>query len=71
MSGLCDRVADVILPAYDMANEAIEVLRRHDLVTHTNVDVDSVRFRIDLPLTVSVDNPVVGATQVADAILAG
>lgn len=57
--------------AYDMANEAIEVLRRHDLVTHTHVEVDSVRFRIDLPLTVAVDNPVVGANQVADAILAG
>lgn len=55
--------------AYDMADEAIEVLRRHDLIAHAHVEVNSVRFRINLPLTVGPGNPVVGANQVAKAIL--
>ncbi len=55
--------------AYDMADEAIQVLRRHDVTTRTHVDVDSVRFRIDLPAAMSAANPTVGANQVAEAIL--
>lgn len=55
--------------AYDMADEAIHVLRRQDVSVRAHVDIGSVRFRIDLPATVSLGNPTVGANQVASAIL--
>lgn len=55
--------------AYDMADRAIEVLRRHDVAAHSHVDIDSVRFRINMPLAVSAGNPTVGANQVAEAII--
>lgn len=55
--------------AYDMSDPAIEVLRRHDITAHHHVDVGSVRFRVDLPLTASAKSPIVGANQVAAAIL--
>lgn len=55
--------------AYDMDDDVIEVLRRRDPANHTPIDVGSVRFRINLPLAVSVDNPVIGANQVAEAAL--
>lgn len=54
--------------AYDMADEAIQVLRRYDVTARTHVDVGSVRFRIDLPAAMSAGNPIVGANQVAEAI---
>lgn len=54
---------------YDMTDPAIEVLRRDDIVNHHHVNVGSVRFRIDLPLTVSAGNPVQQPNQVARAIL--
>lgn len=55
--------------AYDMSDSAVEVLRRDDVVVHHHVNVDSVRFRVELPTFVSPANPVVGANQVADVIL--
>jgi len=55
--------------AYDMADGAIQVLRRQDVTVRAHVDVRSVKFRIDLPTAVSAGNPIVGANQVADAIL--
>lgn len=55
--------------AYDMADGAIEVLRRHDVAAHSHIDIGSVRFRVDLPVAVSGGNPVVGANQVAAAII--
>ena len=55
--------------AYNMSDSAIEVLRRDDVAVHHHVNVDSVRFRVELPTFVSPANPVVGANQVADVIL--
>jgi len=55
--------------AYDMSDNAVQVLRRSDVVAHSHVDVGSVRFRIDLPTAVSASNPVTGANRVARAIL--
>lgn len=55
--------------AYDMADQAVQVLRRQDVTVRAHVDVGSVRFRIDLPTATSAGNPIVGANQVADAIL--
>lgn len=55
--------------AYDMSDRTIEVLRRDDVAVRHHVDVSSVRFRIELPITASLGNPVVGANQVAQAIL--
>lgn len=56
--------------AYDMSDSAVEVLRRDDVTVHHHVDVSSVRFRVDLPTTASSGNPVVGANQVAEVLLA-
>ncbi|MFC4224244.1 PD-(D/E)XK motif protein [Lysinibacter cavernae] len=55
--------------AYDMSDAGIEVLRRDDIVAHRHVDANSVRFRVELPTTVSPSNPVAGANQVADYVL--
>lgn len=54
---------------YDMADPAVEVLRRDDLITHQHVDAQSVTFRVELPATISLNNPIVGARRVAEAIL--
>ncbi|QET69312.1 PD-(D/E)XK motif protein [Bordetella bronchiseptica] len=54
---------------YDMADPAVEVLRRDDVITHQHVDAQSVTFRVELPATISLDNPVAGAGRVAEAIL--
>jgi hypothetical protein len=55
--------------AYDMSDTAVEVLRRDDIAVHHHVDVNSVRFRVELPTIVTPINPVLGANQVADVIL--
>jgi hypothetical protein len=52
-----------------MADPAVEVLRRDDLITHQHVDAQSVTFRVELPATISLNNPIVGARRVAEAIL--
>lgn len=54
---------------YDMADPAVEVLRRDDVVAHQHVDVQSLSFRVDLPATISLNNPITGARRVAEAIL--
>ena len=54
---------------YDMADPAVEVLRRDDVVAHQHVDVQSLSFRVDLPATISLNNPIAGARRVAEAIL--
>lgn len=54
---------------YDMSDPAIEVLRRDDVVVHQHVDPQSLTFRVDLPATISIDNPIVGPHRVAEAIL--
>ena len=54
--------------SYDMTDSAIQVLRRHDVAERVHVDVSSVRYRLDLPVTLGASNPVVGANQVADSI---
>jgi len=54
---------------YDMADPAVEVLRRDDLITHQHVDAQSVIFRVELPATISLNNPIVGARRIAEAIL--
>ena len=54
---------------YDMADPAVEVLRRDDVVAHQHVDAQSLTFRVDLPATINFDNPVAGGRRVAEAIL--
>lgn len=54
---------------YDMADPAIQILRRDDVVAHQHVDAESLTFRVELPATISLDNPVVGARRVAEVIL--
>ncbi|WP_313301142.1 PD-(D/E)XK motif protein [Diaphorobacter sp.] len=54
---------------YDMADPAVEVLRRDDVVAHQHVDAQSLTFRVELPATISLDNPIAGARRVAEAIL--
>lgn len=54
---------------YDMADPAVEVLRRDDVVAHQHVDAQSLTFRVELPASISLDNPVAGARRVAEAIL--
>ena len=54
---------------YDMADPAVEVLRRDDVVAHQHVDAQSLTFRVELPATISIANPVAGARRVAEAIL--
>lgn len=54
---------------YDMADPAIEVLRRDDVVAHQHVDAQSLTFRVELPATISLNNPIAGARRVAEAIL--
>lgn len=55
--------------SYDMADPAVEVLRRDDIVAHQHVDAQSLTFRVDLPATISIENPITGARRVAEAIL--
>lgn len=55
--------------AYDMSDSAIGVLRREDVMVRRHVDISSVRFRVELPTTASLGNPVAGANQVAQVIL--
>lgn len=54
---------------YDMADPAVEVLRRDDVVAHQHVDAQSLTFRVELPATISLNNPVAGAGRIAEAIL--
>lgn len=54
---------------YDMADPAIKVLRRDDVVTHQHVDAQSLTFRVELPATISLNNPIAGARGVVEAIL--
>ena len=54
---------------YDMADPAVEVLRRDDVVAHQHVDAQSLTFRVELPAAISLYNPVAGARRVAEAIL--
>lgn len=57
------------LRGYDMADPEIEVLRHDDVVAHQHVDAESLTFRVELPATISLNNPIVGARRVAEAIL--
>lgn len=54
---------------YDMADPAVEVLRRDDVVAHQHVDAQSLTFSVELPATISLNNPIAGARSVAVAIL--
>ncbi|MBS7776704.1 PD-(D/E)XK motif protein [Acidovorax sp. CCYZU-2555] len=54
---------------YDMADPAVEVLRHDDVVAHQHVNVQSLTFRVELPATISLNNPIAGARRVAEAIL--
>jgi hypothetical protein len=54
---------------YDMADPAVEVLRRDDVVAHQHVDAQSLTFRVELPATISLNNPIVGVRRVAEVIL--
>lgn len=54
---------------YDMGDPAVEVLRRDDVVAHQHVDVQSLTFRVDLPATINLNNPVAGIRSVAETVL--
>lgn len=54
---------------YDMTDPAVQVLRRDDLIIHRHLDAQSVNFRVELPATISLDNPIVGARPIVEAIL--
>ena len=54
---------------YDMADPAVEVLRRDDVLAHQHVDAQSLSFRVDLPATITLNNPIAGVRRVAEAIL--
>lgn len=54
---------------YDMTDPAVQVLRRDDVVAHQHVDAQSLTFRVELPATINLENPVAGARRVAEAIL--
>lgn len=54
---------------YDMTGDAVQVLRRQDVVARPHVDVSFVKFRIDLPVVVGPANPTNGPNQVAQVIL--
>lgn len=54
---------------YDMTDPGVQVLRRDDVVAHQHVDAQSLTFRVDLPATISINNPISGARRVAEAIL--
>ncbi|TKS53799.1 PD-(D/E)XK motif protein [Luteimonas yindakuii] len=55
--------------SYDMTDPAIQVLRRDDVVAHQHVDAQSLTFRVELPATINLNNPVAGPRRVAEAIL--
>lgn len=55
--------------SYDMADQAIEVLRRDDLAAYQHMDAQSLTFRIELPAMISINNPIAGARRVAKDIL--
>lgn len=54
---------------YDLTGDAVQVLRRRDVVARAHVDVSFVKFRIDLPVVVGPANPTNGPNQVAQVIL--
>lgn len=56
--------------AYDMTDENVAVIRSEDVAEHPHVSPRSLRFAVQLPVTVSGDvNPTVGLHQAATAIL--
>jgi len=60
----------IFVRGYDMTDPGVSVLRRADVVSHNHVDPASLRYVIDLPVTVSGDlNPTVGLKQVARSVL--
>ena len=54
---------------YDMTDSAVQVLRRDDLINYQHLDSQSVNFRVELPATISLDNPIVGARHIVETIL--
>ncbi len=63
--------AVIFCRAYDMKDSAIEVLRRDDVMSCRHVDLQSIRFTVSLPNTISHRNPIHGMNQVAQRILRG
>ena len=55
--------------AYNMGDPGVHVLRSDDIAWREHVDVQSVRFSIRLPDVVTGANPVLGANQIAQAVL--
>jgi len=56
--------------AYDMTDQNVAVIRSDNVAEHQHVNPRSLRFVVQLPVTVSGDvNPVVGLSQAAAAIL--
>lgn len=67
--GFATRLRTTFVRAYDMADDAIAVLRRPDLAQHTMLDPDSVTFTVDLPMVVHGEvNPISGLTAATEEI---
>ena len=55
---------------YDLTDPGVQILSSDDVRSRPNVELDSLRFRINLPVSVTGDlNPVVGISNVALDIL--
>ena len=64
------RFAPIFERLYDLADERLKILRRVDVEPHTNVDADSVAFRVDLPGQVNGElNPIAGMKAIAATLL--
>lgn len=63
------RYSVTFVRGYDMADSDVKVLRRDDVITHQHVDVQSVAYRVELPTTINLRNPIAGVWRVVDAIL--
>lgn len=65
-----DPYAISFIRAYDMADPAIDVLQSDDVIARHHVDPGSFRFTITLPMSLGSTNPVLGANQIAQDLLA-
>lgn len=64
------RFAPIFERLYDLADERLKLLRRVDVEPHTNVDAESVEFRVNLPHQVNGElNPIAGMNAIVAALL--
>ena len=64
------RFAPIFERLYDLADERLKILRRVDVEPHTNVNAESVAFRVDLPRQVNGElNPIAGMRAAVATLL--